>query len=112
MSSTLLILSLLMTSATAFSPRTDLKRMNVLMTTTRKCNVNMVVDSAVISLAAGAIAGSIGVGAAYPLDSLKTKAQTYATGSEATTSPGLLKMVQIVMSEEGVGELFMQLVVL
>ena len=72
----------------------------------------MVVDSAVISLAAGAIAGSIGVGAAYPLDSLKTKAQTYATGSEATTSPGLLKMVQIVMSEEGVGELFMQLVVL
>jgi hypothetical protein len=73
-----------------------------------KFKLNLAVDGALISLAAGAVAGSIGVGAAYPLDALKTKAQTYATAndgnSSSTSSPGLLKMVQIVLKEEGIGE--------
>ena len=45
-----------------------------------KCNL---VENSAISLAAGALAGSIGVGVAYPLDALKTKAQTYASSKDA-----------------------------
>ena len=45
-----------------------------------KCNL---IDNSAISLAAGALAGSIGVGVAYPLDALKTKAQTYASSKDA-----------------------------
>ena len=45
----------------------------------------LLVENSLLTLTAGAIAGSIGVGVAYPLDALKTKAQTYASsqGSSA-----------------------------
>ena len=45
-----------------------------------RCNL---VENSAISLLAGALAGSIGVGVAYPLDALKTKAQTYASSKDA-----------------------------
>ena len=40
----------------------------------------MTVDSSIISIGAGSAAGAIGVLAAYPFDSLKTKAQTFREG--------------------------------
>lgn len=46
-----------------------------------KCNM---VENSLLTLTAGAFAGSIGVGVAYPLDALKTKAQTYASSKDAT----------------------------
>jgi Mitochondrial carrier protein len=45
-----------------------------------KCNM---VENSLLTLTAGAFAGSIGVGVAYPLDALKTKAQTYASSKDA-----------------------------
>lgn len=38
------------------------------------------------SLIAGAFAGSIGVGIAYPFDAIKTKSQTYASSSNSSIS--------------------------
>lgn len=52
-----------------------------------KCNL---VENSVVSLAAGALAGSIGVGVAYPLDALKTKAQTYASSKDAPSGKCVL----------------------
>jgi hypothetical protein len=64
-----------------------------------KCNL---AESSLISLAAGAFAGSIGVGVAYPLDALKTKAQTYASsGGPSSGSLGLVGMTKLVFKEEG-----------
>ena len=45
----------------------------------RPC-ISMNMDSSVLSLAAGSAAGAVGVLAAYPFDSLKTKAQTFQGG--------------------------------
>lgn len=42
------------------------------------------VENSLLTLTAGAIAGSIGVGVAYPLDALKTKAQTYASSQDSS----------------------------
>lgn len=39
-----------------------------------------------ISLGASSIAGVIGIGAAYPLDSLKVKTQTYASNPSVNSS--------------------------
>lgn len=50
-----------------------------------RCNL---VENSFLTLAAGALAGSIGVGVAYPLDALKTKAQTYASSRD--TSAGTI----------------------
>jgi hypothetical protein len=47
-----------------------------------KCNL---VENSLLTLAAGALAGSIGVGVAYPLDALKTKAQTYASSRDSSS---------------------------
>ena len=47
-----------------------------------KCNL---VENSLMTLTAGALAGSIGVGVAYPLDALKTKAQTYASSRDASS---------------------------
>jgi solute carrier family 25 carnitine/acylcarnitine transporter 20/29 len=53
----------------------------------------------VVSLGAGSIAGALGVGIAYPLDTLKVKAQVYAgTGSR---SMGGFKLMRRIFSEEG-----------
>lgn len=47
-----------------------------------KCNL---VENSLLTLTAGALAGSIGVGVAYPLDALKTKAQTYASSRDSSS---------------------------
>jgi hypothetical protein len=47
---------------------------------------NLVPDSSLIAIGAGAIAGSIGVGIAYPIDTIKTKIQTYAVKSGESLS--------------------------
>jgi len=73
------------------------------------------VDGTVISLAAGSLAGVVGIGTAYPLDALKTKAQTYGTrqvngqGKLPTSglgtnirSPSMFEMARIVLNEEGI----------
>ena len=41
----------------------------------------MNLDSSILSIAAGSAAGAVGVLAAYPFDSLKTKAQTFQGGN-------------------------------
>ena len=47
-----------------------------------RCNL---VENSLLTLTAGALAGSIGVGVAYPLDALKTKAQTYASSRDSSS---------------------------
>ena len=71
--------------------------------------LKLVTDSSLVSLAAGAIAGSIGVGAAYPLDALKTKAQVAAAQRNVATegnSIGMVGMFRLVIQEEGIGGLY------
>ena len=52
-----------------------------------------------ISLAAGMLAGAVGKGVAYPLDTIKTKQQTYAARS-GTSNP--FSVAAVVLKEEGV----------
>eukprot|EP01036_Dinobryon_divergens_P035495 gene35495-46001_t len=69
-------------------------------------------DSSLVSLGAGSIAGVIGIGVAYPLDALKTKAQTYASRKSPSSqgdglvqtvrSPSMFDMAKIVIREEGI----------
>ena len=59
-----------------------------------RCGIDLV------SLGAGSVAGSLGVGIAYPLDTLKVKAQVYA-GSGQGPSMGALALTRRVLSEEG-----------
>ena len=73
-------------------------------------------DSTVSSIMAGSIAGVIGIGTAYPLDSLKTKAQTYSlrstnksstkdkynTDTQSTKrSLSMIDMAKLVLVEDG-----------
>ena len=56
-----------------------------------------------VSLAAGSAAGSIGVGLAYPFDSLKTRIQERASQvTGAGEKAGMLEMMRIILAEEGV----------
>jgi len=56
-----------------------------------------------LPILAGSLAGSIGVGAAYPLDSIKTKTQTLSAASEGggERSLGLLGIALLVYKKEG-----------
>lgn len=55
---------------------------------------------AVISLVAGMLGGAIGVGVAYPLDTLKTKTQSSAGGSTSSSNP--FTLARTIYREEGV----------
>jgi len=57
----------------------------------------LAVENSLVSTLAGSAAGAVGLFAAYPFDSLKTKAQTFKGGN----SVGILGMIKIVMKEEG-----------
>jgi len=57
-------------------------------------------ESTMISLAAGSIAGSLSVGLAYPLDSIKTRIQELSADSKAI---GLWKTILLILREEGLG---------
>ena len=54
------------------------------------------------------IVGSIGVGAAYPLDAIKTKSQVAAAQRSITdgNSLGMVGMFRLVIQEEGIGGLY------
>lgn len=66
-------------------------------------SVNAFVDSTLLSLGAGSIAGMVGTGTAYPFDALKTKAQAYASNRDgANLSLGMIDMAKVVLKEEGV----------
>jgi len=68
-----------------------------------RLEAGFLLDGTIVSLVAGAVAGSIGVGASYPLDSLKTKTQVYASAIEGSRrSPGMVEMFQIVYKNEGI----------
>ena len=56
-----------------------------------------IAENSLLSLAAGALAGSIGVGVAYPLDALKTKAQTYASSKDAPSGLQVLSDAEILL---------------
>eukprot|EP01035_Chromulina_nebulosa_P019191 gene19191-25037_t len=61
-----------------------------------------VIDSTLLSVIAGSLAGSIGVGVAYPMDAIKTKTQTYASSSSSGRSIGTLAMMKLVLEKEGI----------
>lgn len=80
-----------------------------------------VVGPAAASVLAGSVAGAIGVGVAFPLDTLKTKAQVMSqqaradsassgsTGSAATataTQLGMFQVISLVWKQEGVAGFF------
>ena len=52
---------------------------------------------AAFSLGAGMVAGALGVGLAYPLDTIKVKAQTYGDTSELSS----VELARVVFREEG-----------
>lgn len=64
-------------------------------------------------MAAGSIAGSIGVGVAFPLDTLKTKSQVYGAASSTTSTTtnttsrlSMLELISFVWRKEGVAGFF------
>ena len=80
------LLQLLQSVLSFSSSKIDLRRESIpfnvplLRRNSVKCNM---VENSLLTLTAGAFAGSIGVGVAYPLDALKTKAQTYASSKDS-----------------------------
>jgi len=64
-------------------------------------------ESTLTSLTAGSISGAIGVLAAYPFDSLKTKAQAYSQKENDTVvSLGLIELAQKVVNDEGISAFY------
>ena len=63
---------------------------------------------AAISLAAGCLGGSIGVGVAYPLDTIKVKIQTYNSRALADGggAPRKRNVIRSVLDEEGVSAFY------
>lgn len=73
-----------------------------------KTLTKMVIDP-LLSLGCGSIAGVVGIGVAYPFDSLKTKAQVYAISQEEnfdkelnSKGKSLLNIARIVYNKEGI----------
>jgi len=78
--------------------------------------LNLATNLALASLVAGSIAGAIGVGVAFPLDTLKTKSQVLASGGGGTAAvsgnainPEDMNMLQLMVyiyQLEGIGGFF------
>lgn len=90
----LILLISLISTVYSLSTRSHSKS-NIRATT----QLDLIVDAGLLSLEAGAISGAIGVGVAYPLDTIKTKVQAYATKSG--TSLKLKEIVKNVIDTEG-----------
>lgn len=60
---------------------------------------SLISDSAA-SILSGSLAGAIGVGVAFPFDSIKTKQQALSTATGS--SPGFMKMIPLILKNEGV----------
>ena len=56
--------------------------------------------AALVSLGAGMLGGSVGVGVAYPLDTLKTKLQARPSGASTGSTLGVAAAI---VREEGIG---------
>jgi hypothetical protein len=59
-------------------------------------------DETLVSVVAGAISGSVGVGLAFPIDTIKIKSQVYASNSKDGKSLGAIKTMNMVLKEEGI----------
>lgn len=58
------------------------------------------IDPTLVSVGGGAVAGAIGLGVAFPFDSLKTKAQALSASGES--SMGMVPLMRRVYTDEGV----------
>ena len=58
------------------------------------------VDPTLVSVGGGAVAGAIGLGVAFPFDSLKTKAQALSASGEEST--GMIALMRRVYNDEGI----------
>ena len=68
----------------------------------RKRHLRMSFDP-LVSLGASSVAGVIGIGAAYPFDSLKVKMQTYASsGLIDASNLSMPKIANLVYNQEGI----------
>lgn len=65
-----------------------------------------VMSAAATSLLAGSVAGAVGVGVAFPLDTLKTKAQVMGQGAEDSVKFTMSQVIRNVYAEEGIGGFF------
>eukprot|EP00960_Hanusia_phi_P044285 756559-Hanusia_phi.AAC.1 len=68
--------------------------------------MHMAVPPALASLLAGSLGGAVGVGAAFPFDTLKTKAQVYAFGQGKENQKegiGMLEIMVQILKNEGLG---------
>lgn len=86
------------------SPICAFPRRGRLIARSSEINLHAFLEGSAASLLSGAIAGSLGVGVAYPLDSIKTKSQAWAsTREKGESSPGMLTMFGLVYKKEGIG---------
>jgi hypothetical protein len=98
------VISILLLSTWAFKSPPHFSSSSV-RTPLRLSELKMVIVDPLVSLGAGSLAGVVGIGVAYPLDSLKTKAQVYASTSTAIVGQqqSLLDIAKIVYKKEGIG---------
>jgi solute carrier family 25 (mitochondrial carnitine/acylcarnitine transporter), member 20/29 len=96
--SALWLLLMLMSSLPCSSLRALSK--NIFLQTKRTAARMAATESlnSLLSIGAGSIAGAIGIGTAYPLDSLKTKTQIY---SQLNNSIDLISLTSLVLQKEG-----------
>ena len=65
--------------------------------------MNMI-SPAAASLLSGSVAGAVGVGVAFPFDTLKTKFQIL--GSQAAANMNMMKLIALIWKTEGIGGFF------
>lgn len=77
---------------------------------TIRVNNNMMIPPGVASIMAGSVAGAVGIGVAFPLDTLKTKAQVLGQGGGdlvgIPNNPNMFQMISLIWDQEGVAGFF------
>lgn len=68
----------------------------------RKFPIKMSLDPSVISLGAGSVAGAIGVGFAYPIDTIRIKVQVYAVQKQDDAKLSLVAIFKKIVESEGI----------
>jgi Mitochondrial carrier protein len=63
-------------------------------------------SAVVTSVLAGSVAGAVGVGVAYPFDSLKTKAQLQQTNAQLQQASNMFQTMAAVYKQEGIAGFF------
>lgn len=67
----------------------------------RKSSLKLALDQSIISLGAGSIAGAIGVGFAYPIDTIRIKVQVYAVQKQGEMKMSLIDIFKRIIENEG-----------